>query len=611
MVTQKKTNNNSTNLNGNKSTNGNKAQNSNKTTNGNGPKASNGNGSSATTKVIRRRRPQKEETIKFMSLGGVGEIGKNMYVVEYKDEIIVIDGGIKFPEEDMLGIDIVIPDFTYLTDNLDKVKAILITHGHEDHIGALPYILKSVNKPVYGTRLTLGLLEGKLKEHNILSSVNLNVIQSNSKIEVGKYFIAEFFKVNHSIPDAVGMAITTPVGTILHTGDFKIDQTPVDGQITDFQKISEISKRGVLALFADSTNAERPGYTMSERVVGSTIDEIFRLAKSRIIIATFASNVHRIQQVFHSASKYNKKVCVNGRSMVNVVNTAMELGYLDVPKGMLVELEDINDHNQEDIVLITTGSQGEPMSALTRMANSDHRKVEIIPGDTVVIAASPIPGNEKLVSRTVNNLFKRGADVIYESVSGIHVSGHASQEELKMMINLVKPKYLVPVHGEYKHCIHLAKIGEQMGIDRSNIFTIEIGDVLEIGKEKAKITGSVPSGQILVDGLGVGDVGNIVLRDRKQLSLDGILVVVVTLQKGSNKIVAGPDIVSRGFVYVRESEQLIEDAKVVVSNSLEKCRDKNIKEWSQLKQAIRDQLGKTLYEKTRRRPMILPIIMEV
>lgn len=603
MITQKfnsSSNNNLTNYNGKRNNNG------------NGGKVHNGNGSKVgTSKGLRRRRPSKEETIKFMSLGGVGEIGKNMYVVEYKDEIVVIDGGIKFPEEDMLGIDVVIPDFTYLTDNLDKVKAILITHGHEDHIGGLPYILKSVNKPVYGTRLTLGLLEGKLKEHNILSSVSLNVIQSNSIIEIGNNFLVEFFKVNHSIPDAVGMAITTPVGTIVHTGDFKIDQTPVDGQITDFQKISEISKRGVLALFADCTNAERPGFTMSERVVGSTIDEIFRLAKSRIIIATFASNVHRIQQVFDSAQKYNKKVCVNGRSMVNVVNTAMELGYLNVQKGMLVELEDINDHNQEDLVLITTGSQGEPMSALTRMANSDHRKVEIIPGDTVLIAASPIPGNEKLVSRTVNNLFKRGAEVIYESVSGIHVSGHASQEELKMMINLVRPKYLVPIHGEYRHCIHLAKIGEQMGIDRSNIFTIEIGDILEIGKEKARITGSVPSGQILVDGLGVGDVGNIVLRDRKQLSLDGILVVVVTLQKGTNKIVAGPDIVTRGFVYVRESEQLIDDAKNVVSATLDKCRDKNIKEWSQLKQAIRDQLGKALYEKTRRRPMILPIIMEI
>ncbi|SHJ56846.1 ribonuclease J [Anaerobranca californiensis DSM 14826] len=585
-------------------TNNSSSQTNNKSSNGNGNKI-NGN------KSAKRRRTQKEETIKFISLGGVGEIGKNMYVVEFKDEILVIDGGLKFPEEDMLGIDLVIPDFTYLTDNLDKVKAILLTHGHEDHIGGLPYILKYVNKPVYGTKLTLGLLENKLREHNILNSVNLNVIQPNSTIEIGKNFKVEFFRVNHSIPDSVGMAITTPVGTILHTGDFKIDQTPVDGQITDFQRISEISRKGVLALFADCTNAERPGFTMSERVVGNTIDEIFRLAKSRIIIATFASNVHRIQQVLDAAYKYNKKVCINGRSMINVVNTAMELGYLNVPKGMLIELDDLDAYNYDQIVMITTGSQGEPMSALTRMANSEHRKVEIAPGDTVVIAASPIPGNEKLVSKTINNLFKRGADVVYESVSGIHVSGHASQEELKMMINLVRPKYLVPIHGEYRHCIHLAKIGETLGISRENIFTIEIGDVLEIGKEKAKITGSVPSGYILIDGLGVGDVGNIVLRDRKQLSLDGILVVVVTLQKGTNKIIAGPDIVSRGFVYVRESEQLIEEAKAIVSQSLEKCRDRNIKEWAQLKQAIRDQLGKSLYEKTRRKPMILPIIMEV
>ncbi|QNO16753.1 ribonuclease J [Alkalicella caledoniensis] len=534
-----------------------------------------------------------------------------MFVVEYKDEILVIDGGLKFPEEDMLGIDLVIPDFTYLTDNLSKVQAIVLTHGHEDHIGALPFVLKQVNKPVYGTKLTLGLLEGKLREHGILNSVTLNTVQAISTIKIGKYFTVEFFKVNHSIPDAVGMAITTPAGTIIHTGDFKIDQTPVDGQTTDFSRISEISKRGVLALLADSTNAERPGFTMSEKVVGGTIDEIFRLAKNRIILATFASNVHRIQQVFDSAFKYDRKVCVNGRSMVNVVNIASELGYLNIAKGVLIDLEDIGKYNPEEVVLITTGSQGEPMSALTRMANSDHRKVEIIPGDTVVIAASPIPGNEKLVSKTINNLFKRGADVIYESVSGIHVSGHASKEELKMMINIVKPKYLVPIHGEYKHCIHLAKIGESMGIEKDNIFLPDIGDVIEFSKDKARINGSVQAGYILVDGLGVGDVGNIVLRDRKQLSLDGILVVVVTLQKGTNKIMAGPDIVSRGFVYVRESEELIEESKQVVTKSLDKCRDKNIKEWSQLKIAIRDQLGKSLYEKTRRRPMILPIIMEV
>ncbi|WP_350345128.1 ribonuclease J [Proteinivorax tanatarense] len=546
-----------------------------------------------------------------MPMGGVGEIGKNMFLVEYKEEIIVIDGGLKFPEDDMLGVDLVIPDFSYLEENQDKVKGILITHGHEDHIGALPYILKKVNKPVFGTKLTLGLLEGKLKEHGLLSKVKTNIIKPGSSLNLGKYFKVDFFKVNHSIPDAVGMGIHTPAGIIVHTGDFKIDQTPVDGEITDFQKISELGKKGVLALMADSTNAERPGFTMSERVVGSTIDEIFRLAKDRIIVATFASNVHRLQQVCDAAYKYNKKVCINGRSMVNVVNKSMELGYLNVPSDLLIEINDLDRYNSEEIVLITTGSQGEPMSALTRMANSEHRKVSIVPGDTVVIAASPIPGNEKFVSKTIDNLFKRGAEVIYESVSGIHVSGHASQEELKLVMNLVKPKYVIPVHGEYRHNVHLAKIAESTGVDSNNVIIPEIGDVIEFNKKFAKITGKVNSGSILVDGLGVGDVGNIVLRDRRQLSLDGILIVVVTLQRGTNKVMAGPDLITRGFVYVRESERLISEAKETVEGTLEKCRSQNKKEWSQIKSDIKDDLGRKLYEKTRRRPMILPIIMEI
>lgn len=583
---------------------------------GNSTNSTNGNTNNRNSgkSVVRRRKANikpDSETVKLIPLGGVGEIGKNMFIIEYKDEILVIDGGLKFPDEDMLGIDIVLPDFTYLTDNASKVQGIVLTHGHEDHIGGMPFILKQVNTPVYGTKLTLGLLEGKLREHGILNSVKLNTVLATSTIKIGTHFTVEFFKVNHSIPDAVGMAITTPAGTIVHTGDFKIDQTPVDGHITDFQRISEVSKNGVLALLADATNAERPGFTMSEKAVGATIDEIFRVAKNRIIVATFASNVHRVQQFFDAAMKYNKKVCVNGRSMVNVVNISMELGYLNVAKDILIDIEDLRKYNPDEVVLITTGSQGEPMSALTRMANSEHRKVEIIPGDTVVIAATPIPGNEKLVSKTINNLFRKGAEVIYESVSGIHVSGHASKEELKLMINLVRPKYLVPIHGEYKHSIHLSQIGQSMGIDKENIFILDIGDVIEFSKEKATVTGSVQSGYVLVDGLGIGDVGNIVLRDRKQLSQDGILVVVVTLQKGTNKIMAGPDIVSRGFVYVRESEVLIEESKQVVSKALDKCRDKNVKEWSQLKIAIRDQLGKSLYEKTRRRPMILPIIMEV
>ncbi|NLT94525.1 MAG: ribonuclease J [Clostridia bacterium] len=552
----------------------------------------------------------KEEKISLIPLGGLGEIGKNMMVVRYQDEIIVIDAGLMFPEDELLGIDVVIPDITYLLENRHMVKGILLTHGHEDHIGGLPYVLKELNVPVFGTKLTLGILEGKLKEANISSGVKLNVVKPQDVIKLGSLKI-EFFRVSHSIPDSVGLAIHSPVGVILHTGDFKLDQTPVDGKIADFNKIAQLGTDGVLVLLSDSTNVERPGFTMSEKVVGQTFDDIFRLAKERIIIATFASNVHRIQQAIDSSYKFGRKVAIAGRSMLNVVNIASELGYLTLPSDTLIELDEINNFPRNKVAIITTGSQGEPMSALTRIAMSDHRRVEIEPGDTVIISANPVPGNEKMVSRTIDQLFKLGADVIYESVSGIHVSGHASREELKLMLNLVKPKFFVPVHGEYRMLIKHSQLAQEVGIPKSNIFVCENGNILEFTREKGSLAGKVPSGRILVDGLGIGDVGNIVLRDRKQLSQDGIVIVVVTLNKDLRQIIAGPDIVSRGFVYVREADELMDEAKEKVKQILEKCAEKNITEWAAIKSNIRDTLSKFLYEKTRRRPMILPIIMEI
>lgn len=546
----------------------------------------------------------------LIPLGGLGEVGKNMMALRYNNEIMVIDAGLMFPEDELLGIDIVIPDFTYLIENKELIKGIILTHGHEDHIGALPYVLKEINVPVYGTKLTLGLLQGKLKENNV-SAKKLIPVRPRDHVKLGKSFFVELFKVSHSIPDAVGMAIKTPVGTILHTGDFKFDQTPVDGGVMDYARIAEFGEKGVLVMLSDSTNVERPGYTMSESAVGQTFDEIFSMGRERIIVASFASNVHRIQQVINAASKYNRKVAIVGRSMVNVASIAQETGYLNVPDGLMIDIEEISKYPRDRVVILTTGSQGEPMSALTRMAMNDHRKVEIIPGDTVIISATPIPGNEKLVARTINQLYRQGAEVIYEAVSGIHVSGHASQEELKLMINLVKPKFFVPVHGEYRHLIKHAQLAHQMGIPQENIFVAENGQVLEFTKEKGAIGGRVTAGRILIDGLGIGDVGNIVLRDRKQLSQDGILIVVVTIDKEQNAVVAGPDIVSRGFVYVREAEKLIEEAKGVVKNVLDKCCEKKISDWSTLKSQVRDALGKNLYEKTGRRPMILPIIMEI
>lgn len=553
----------------------------------------------------------KQNKIQIISLGGIGEIGKNMFVLKYEDELLILDSGLMFPEEEMFGIDVVIPDITYLNENREKIKGIIVTHGHEDHIGALPYILPSINVPVYGTKLTLGLVEVKLKEHGILKNSSLNLIKPGCSIKISDNFKVEFFKTNHSIPDSVGVAVYTPAGIVVYTSDFKFDQTPVNGELTDYYRLAELGKKGVLVLLSDSTNAERSGYTLSEKVVGETIEEIFRIAEGRVIIATFASNVHRIQQVMNAAVLYGRKVAVIGRSMVNVVSISRELGYLNVPGKNIIEVDELGNYPENKLVLLTTGSQGEPMSALTRISVSDHNQVEIIPGDTVIIAASPIPGNEKLVSRTIDNLFKRGANVYYESVSGIHVSGHGSREELKLMLNLMQPKYFIPVHGEYRHLIHHAELAEKVGIPNKNIFVTENGSVLEFGPRTGKKVGKVPVGKVLVDGLGVGDVGNIVLRDRRILSQDGILIVVIAMDKESNEILAGPDIVSRGFVYVRESEELIEDARNHVTRALQSISSEKMGEWSTIKTVVKDVLGKYFWEKTRRRPMILPIISDV
>lgn len=550
-----------------------------------------------------------DSRIQIIPLGGMGEIGKNMMAIRYNDSIVVIDSGLMFPEEELLGIDVVIPDITYLIDNKEKVKAILLTHGHEDHVGALPYVLKDLNVPVYGSKLTLGIVEGKLKENN-LNDVKLRTVRPRDIVNIDEFKV-EFIRVSHSIPDSLAIALHTPVGTVLHTGDIKLDQTPVDGQVVDFRKFAELGEKGVLVMMSDSTNADRPGFTMSEKVVGNTFEDLFGRCEGRIIITTFASNVHRIQQVVTTAEKYGRKVAIVGRSMINNVRISTELGYMHIQEDTLIEMEDISKYPPEKIVVVTTGSQGEPMSALTRMATADHRWVGIEPGDTVIISATPIPGNEKLVAKTVDLLFRQGAEVIYERGLGVHVSGHAAQEELKILINLIRPRYFIPVHGEYRHLMKHAKIAESLGINRSRIFVAENGQIIEVSKKKALVAGKVTAGKILVDGLGVGDVGNIVLRDRKQLSQDGIMIVVVTMDKSLGQVVAGPDIVTRGFVYVRESEELIDDAKEKVKESLDYCEKKNITEWAAIKTQVRDKLGKHLYDKTGRRPMILPIIMEV
>lgn len=552
---------------------------------------------------------QLQQKVQIIPLGGLGEIGKNMTVIRFGDDIIVIDSGLMFPEDDMLGIDLVIPDISYLLENRDLVRAIVLTHGHEDHIGALPYVLKQLNVPVYGTRLTLGILEGKLKESNI-SGTNLIPVTASDEVQIGVFTVG-FIHVSHSIADSVALSIKTPIGTIVHTGDFKFDQTPVDGKVTDFHKLAELGDQGVLVLLADSTNAEHAGYTMSEKSVGASFDESFSNARGRIIIASFSSNIHRVQQAIDTACKYKRKVAILGRSMINVVTIASELGYLTIPEGTIIDIDEMKNYPPSGVVIITTGSQGEPMSALTRMAMSDHRKVDIVPGDTIIISATPIPGNEKLVSRTIDYLLRQGAEVIYEKTSGIHVSGHASQEELKLMHNLIRPKFFIPVHGEFRHLTKHSKLAQELGMPKDHIFISENGQVMEFSPEKGSVVGKVTAGVVLVDGLGVGDVGNIVLRDRRQLSQEGILIVVITMDKQRGCVLAGPDIVSRGFVYVRESEQLMDEAKIKVRQTLEKCEVNNITEWATIKSNVRDTLGKYLYEKTRRRPMILPIIMEV
>lgn len=551
---------------------------------------------------------QNNGKLRIIPLGGLEQIGMNITAFEYEDSIIVVDCGLAFPEDDMLGIDLVIPDITYLRDNIKKVKGFVITHGHEDHIGSLPYVLKDMNLPIYATKLTMGIIENKLKEHNLLRSTRRKVVRHGQSINLGQFRI-EFIRTNHSIQDAAALAIYSPAGTVVHTGDFKVDYTPVFGDAIDLQRFAEIGKKGVLAMMSDSTNAERPGFTMSERTVGKTFDQIFAEHRNtRIIIATFASNVDRVQQIINSAYKYDRKVVVEGRSMVNIISTASELGYLHIPDKTLIEIDQLKNYPDEKTVLITTGSQGESMAALSRMAADIHKKVTIKPGDTVIFSSNPIPGNEKAVSRVINELSQKGADVIFQDA---HVSGHACQEELKLIYSLLKPKYAIPVHGEYRHLKANAKLAESLGIPKENIFIMHSGDVLALDEKEAKIVDKVHTGAILVDGLGVGDVGNIVLRDRQHLAEDGILIVVLTLEKRTNQLLAGPDIVSRGFVYVRESESLMEEARQVLQEALEKCLTNRNADWSRIKLVIRDTMNEFIWKRTKRKPMILPIIMDV
>ena len=546
-------------------------------------------------------------SVKVIPLGGLEQIGMNITAIEYDDSIVVVDCRLSFPEEEMLGIDLIIPDVTYLKENIDKVKAFVITHGHEDHIGAIPYVLKEVNVPIYATRLTMGLIESKLKEHNMLREVKRKVVRYGQSVTLGDFRV-EFIRTNHSIADAAALAIFSPAGILVHTGDFKVDYTPVNGEPIDLQRFAELGKKGVLALMCDSTNALRPGFTMSERTVGSTFDKIFNDNKnSRIIIATFASNVDRVQQIINAAVAYGRKVCVEGRSMVNIIDVAEDLGYLHIPDGTLIETEAMKNYTPEQIVLITTGSQGESMAALSRMAANLHRKVSIQPGDCVVFSSTPIPGNEKSVARVINELGMKGAKVIFQDT---HVSGHACQEEIKLVYSLLKPKYAIPVHGEYRHLIAQKEVAMSLGYDKEDVIIAKSGDVIELSDEKAAIVGKVHTGAILVDGLGVGDVGNIVLRDRQNLAENGIIIVVLTLEKYTGQLVAGPDIVTRGFVYVREAEELLDEARAIVTDSVLRCLDKNITDWSKIKNIIKDDLSEYLWKKMKRNPVILPIIME-
>ncbi|WP_195282056.1 RNase J family beta-CASP ribonuclease [Harryflintia acetispora] len=569
-------------------------------------------------KQRRAQKPQKQQQnlvrktpVRIISLGGLNEIGKNMTVIECANDMFLIDCGLAFPDDDMLGVDIVIPDFTYIERNIDKLRGVVLTHGHEDHIGALPYFLAQFKVPVYGTRLTLGLVEGKLKEHNLVGKVQLNVVKPRQTVKMGCMSV-EFIHVNHSIPDACALAVHTPAGVLIHTGDFKVDYTPIENDIIDLPRFGELGNKGVLLLLGESTNAERPGSTKSERSVGNSFDTLFQQAANhRIIIATFASNVHRVQQIMDAAQKYGKKVAVSGRSMVNVVTKAIELGYLTVPKGLLVEIENIRSYADGQLVIVTTGSQGEPMSALTRMAMGDHRQVTVTPNDFIIISANPIPGNEKLVGRVVNELMKLGAKVIYEKMYEVHVSGHACQDELRLIHSLTRPRFFMPVHGEYKHLSKHADLAVDMGMDRKNIIISDIGKIVETDGVDFKIVGTVPAGAVMVDGLGVGDVGSIVLRDRKHLAQDGLIVVVTTIDSATGTVVAGPDIVSRGFVYVREAEDLMNEANKVVKKTLESCTSGGVREWGNIKQMVRDDLSRFLFNRTKRSPMILPIIQEI
>lgn len=549
--------------------------------------------------------------LRIIPLGGLGEIGKNVTLYEYGNDMFLVDCGMAFPDEETPGIDIVIPDFSYIVKNKDKIRGLVITHGHEDHIGAVPYLLKNFNVPIYGTRLSIGLIEGKLREHKILASAKLHTVDPGSTIKLGAFSV-EFIHVNHSIPGAVALAVRCPAGLVVQTGDFKIDTTPIDDKVIDLARFGELGSEGVLALLSDSTNAERPGFTASERLVGDSFSTLFKKAGDhRIIVATFSSNIHRIQQIIDEAVRCGRKVAVSGRSMTNVVSVATELGYLKVPESVIIDIESIRHYTPDKLVIITTGSQGEPMSALHRMAFSDHRNVEIIPGDMIIISATPIPGNEKFVSRVVNELMKHGANVVYEKMYDVHVSGHACQEELKIMLSLVKPQFYFPVHGEQKHLVKNAGLGEAMGIPKENIITASLGNVVEFKNDRAQIVDTVQAGRVLVDGLGVGDVGSVVLRDRKHLSEDGVIVVVMTLDNATGEILAGPEVISRGFVYVKESEEIMDEATEAACDALEQCYIKNVNDMNTVKVRVRDAVSRCLYAKTRRSPMILPIVMYV
>lgn len=548
--------------------------------------------------------------LKVIPLGGLGEIGKNITAFEYEEEIIVVDCGLSFPDEELYGIDLVIPDVTYLVKNKEKIKGFYITHGHEDHIGALPYVLRQINAPIYGTKLTMGLIKSKLEEHGMLNDCTLNIVKPGEFIDLDKIKI-EFIRTNHSIADSCSIAMHTPVGIIVHTGDFKIDFTPIDGEVIDLQRYAQLGKMGVVLLLAESTNALQPGYTMSEKTVGETLENLFSKATGRVIVATFASNIHRVQQIANASIKNNRKIAFSGRSMEKINEVARELGYLFIPEDMIIDLNDIKKYPSDRVTIITTGSQGEPMAALTRIAAATHKHIQIEKGDTVIISATPIPGNQKAVSNVINDLTERGANVIYKAIEAIHVSGHACEQELRLIHALLKPRFFVPIHGEYKHLRSHGKIAENMGMNKENIFLMESGDILEVARTKAQITGKAPFGRVLIDGAGIGDVGNIVLRDRKNLGQDGIITVVVAIDRASRSVISGPDIITRGFVYVRDSEELIREIRDVVSNGVNRCLDSNLTQWSEIKNTIRKDVDSFVYTKMKRKPMILPVITEI